>query len=73
MSVHKVGGLEHLMQIHKRSNNNQTAQNIPKPEVSGAEAISDTTSAQFVTNTVGDSMISYNTRNAQSDGGYNKQ
>ena len=48
---------------NERAYNTEGTENVPKPEVSGAEAIVDSTACQLVTDTSRDPMAPYNRHN----------
>lgn len=43
---------EQFVRIHKRANNNQTAQHVPQPEIRRAEAVGNVAALQLVANAV---------------------
>ena len=64
----QIHSIAQLVQVDERTYENQAAQHVPAPEGAGAEAVSNTATAQLVTDTSGDPMTPYDSANAQGDG-----
>lgn len=70
--VQLVHSLEHLVQVNQRADADQATQNVPQPEGACAEVIGDTTTLQFATDTVGNSVIPNDTSDTAGDGSYDE-
>lgn len=68
----QIHRLEQLVQIHQRSNDDQTSQYIPTPEGAGAKAVGNAAGSQVVADSCGKLMVPYNGVNAQSEPGENE-
>ena len=53
------------MHIDEGTDNNEGAEHIPQPEISGADRIVDTSSCKLCTKSVGHSVIPYGYRNTE--------
>lgn len=68
VSAQKVHGLAQLVQENEGTDANQTAEDIPAPEGTGAKAVSDAAAAQLVADTGADAVAPHDGGDTAGDG-----
>ena len=68
----QIHGFAQLVQINKRTHNDNGTQYIPQPKINFAEVIGNSAIRQIIANPRGHLMKPHNRRNAAGNGRYNK-